>query len=216
MRTKGIFTFLIIFVIILISSIPGIVPAQSFTSPIHWHHAIFDSRVSALGQSTAALSNRSAYNINPAIPLEGGMLIITNYIPSTTAFDSPLQANGVKLYSPSVGYNLNRLSLSALIDHSSYSLKPEFGGGNYVNTLVRFQSGYQVNQYFSIGAGFIFSSYDSPIITIEDEKYMGPARAWGISIGGLFKNEWETSTFRFTPQIGLALNDISSGFNLVP
>lgn len=190
--------------------------AQSFTSPISWHHTVYEARVSALGQSTAALHNNTSYHMNPAIPLESGVLSASSFLFSTTAFQSPAVSDGANLYSPSVGFSHGKFSYSAIIDFTSFSIPPidsESGNLDISNRLLRFQTGYRFNENFSAGIGFLYSSYQSTEFSFNNETYGGDASAWGITAGAHYQNQFESNNFLYLPQIGLALNDLSNGFD---
>jgi len=58
----------------------GSATAQNFKSPVSWHHIEYDARNLALGQSAVALSNGSAFNANPAIPSEMGVLSFFRFL----------------------------------------------------------------------------------------------------------------------------------------
>jgi hypothetical protein len=187
--------------------------AQGFTSPISWHHPVYEARVAALGQSTAALQNKSSYHMNPAIPLENGVISASSFLFSATAFESPAIPDGASIHSPSISYSSRGFSYSALMDYTSFinTNEPDFGGGNYSNSLLRFQTGYQINENFSIGAGFLYSSYSSPVFGNGD--FGGDAIAWGINVGAHYQNQFESDNFVFKSQTGLSLNDLSDGFD---
>ncbi|MEX0662939.1 MAG: hypothetical protein WEA58_02195 [Balneolaceae bacterium] len=201
--------------IVLLALLSADGSAQSFTSPISWHHTVYEARVSALGQSTAALHNRTSYHMNPAIPLESGVLSASSFLFSATAFESTVIPDGASLHSPSIGYSSRGFSYSVLMDYTSFinTHEPNSGGGNYSNSLLRFQTGYQINESFSIGAGFLYSFYKSPIFNFNGENFGGDATAWGINLGGYYRNQFESDSFDFRPQAGLSLNDLSDGFN---
>ena len=188
--------------------------SQGFTSPIQWHHSIHEARVSALGQSTAALNNGTSYHANPAIPLENGVLSLSSFLFSVTAFDSP--TDGANLYSPAVSFAHGNFSYSAIIDYTSYSIPPidsESGNLDFSNRLFRFQTGYQLNENFSIGIGFLYSSYQSTEFSFNNETHGGDASAWGITAGAHYQNQFESDNFVFRSHTGLSLNDISDGFS---
>lgn len=138
--------------------------SQALTSPIHWHHSVYEARVSAMGQATAALDNRTSYHINPAVPSENGVLSFSSFLFSTSAIESPTIPNGAQLYSPAVSFSHGRFSYSAMIDYTSYFLPINIAGrtGDISNSLFRIQSGFQLATSFSIGAGLSYSSYKSP------------------------------------------------------
>ncbi|MCH8568619.1 MAG: hypothetical protein LAT67_10160 [Balneolales bacterium] len=189
--------------------------AQGFTSPISWHNVVFDARVSALGQSTAALHNGSAYQMNPAVPFENGVIRASGYLFFSTPFTSEFTSNGPNLYSPAIGFSSGRLSYMVMLDQTTYTIPTSqwVRGGDITNTLLRFQVGYQLNERFSLGAGYVYSSYNSPTGSLNMGSGVdGNASAWGLTFGAYFTDHIETSAVRFTPQAGLSLNDLSTGF----
>lgn len=192
--------------------------SQVFTSPIQWHHSIYEARVSALGQSTAALHNGTSYHINPAIPLENGVLNFSSFLLSTSAIESPTIPDGAKLYSPSVSFSHGRFSYSAIVDYASFTIPPDLGPGipqeykDASNRLFRFQTGYQINDNFSVGVGISHSSYSSPIFEDSEYESGGDATAWGLSGGMHYQNQFESDRFHYVPQAGFSLNDLSNGF----
>lgn len=192
--------------------------SQALTSPIHWHHSIYEARVSALGQSTAALHNESSFQINPAIPLENGVLNFTSSLLSTSAIESPTIPDGAKLYSPAVSFSSGRFSYSAMIDFTSFTIPLDLGVQNPTeykdasNRLLRFQTGYQINNNFSLGVGITNSSYSSSIVDDGVYETDGDATAWGLSGGMYYQNHFESDRFHYVPQAGLSLNDLSNGF----
>jgi hypothetical protein len=60
--------------------------SQSYSTPIGWNHESYEARVAALGQSTAALQNGTAYHLNPAIPLESGVISLSSSMISYDIF----------------------------------------------------------------------------------------------------------------------------------
>lgn len=188
--------------------------SQGYTSPISWHHNVYEARVAALGQSTASLNNGTSYHSNPAIPLESGVLRVSSFLFNTTAFESFVVPDGADLYSPAISFSHGKISYSALIDYTSYSIHDDFGGGNFSNNLIRFQAGYQINDSFSLGAGFSHSSYSSPAYanSVGNGDSNNDATAWGITVGAHYQNHFESDRFMFSPQLGLTLNDLSNGF----
>ena len=189
--------------------------AQNFTSPISWHHHLYEARVSALGQSTAALNNRTSNHINPAIPLESGVLNASSFLFSVAAIESTVIPNSANLHSPSISYSNRGFSYSAMMDYTSCTLPSDFSfeGGDFslTNRLLRFHVGYQINKNFSLGAGILHSSYKSPIF--GSGEFGGNATAWGINLGAYYQNQFESDNFVFRPQTGLSLNDLSDGFD---
>jgi len=184
--------------------------SQGFTSPIQWHHSIHEARVSALGQSTAALNNGTSYHANPAIPLENGVLSLSSFLLSTNAFETP---GGADLYSPAISFSTGNFSYTGMMDYTSFTLPGDFSfeGGDFSSRLLRFHVGYQFNEKFSLGAGILHSSYKSPIF--GNGEFGGNATAWGINLGAYYQNQFESDNYVFRPHTGLSLNDISDGFD---
>jgi len=187
--------------------------SQSYTSPIPWHHTAFEARVAALGQSTAALSNESAYHMNPAIPSEKGVIQVSTFLFSTTPFDLP--QGGADLYSPAVSYSSGKFTYSAMADYTLFSVPAEFNDNleDYSNRLLRFQAGYKLSENFSLGAGFLHSSYSSPVIVFNNQDLGGDATAWGIDLGLFYRNQIINNDFTLKPQLGLSLNNIGPVFD---
>ena len=187
--------------------------SQSYTSPIPWHHTVFEARVAALGQSTAVLSNGSAYHMNPAIPSEEGVLQVSTFLFSTPPFDLP--QDGADLYSPAVSYSSGKFTYTAMADYTSFSVPNEFNANSedYSNRLLRFQAGYKLSENFSLGAGFLHSSYSSPVIVFNNREFGGNATAWGIDLGLFYQNQFINDDFTFKPRLGLSLNNIGPGFD---
>lgn len=191
---------------------PDVLP-QASSALISWQHPVHEARVSALGQSTSALYNGTSYHANPAVPLENGVLTASSFLFSA----NPIVIPGVmtaNLYSPSVSYSHGRFTYTALMDHTSYTLPSNiigFDGNSVSNRLLRFQSGYRVNDTFSIGAGFSYSSHRSPVF--GDNEFGGDAKAWGITLGAHYRNHFESGSFEFSPQAGISLNDLSNGYD---
>jgi len=186
--------------------------SQSFTTPIGWHHTLYEARVVALGQSTAALDNGSSYSFNPAVLSEAGSLNVSSFLFSTIAFDAP--GDGADLYSPAVSFSNGKTSYSVMVDYTSFSTPSEFGseGSNYSNRLLRMQAGYQITDILSVGAGVLHSSYKSPIFSFNNNEFGGDAAAWGIDFGLFYQNLYESDKLLFKPQAGLSLNTIGPGF----
>lgn len=94
--------------------------------------------------------------MNPAIPLENSVLSASTFLFSTRAFESLSSPEGANLYSPAVSFSQGKFSYSAMIDYTSISVPREFNfdGVNFSNRLIRFQTGYQINDKFSLGPAF--------------------------------------------------------------
>ncbi|WP_020404078.1 hypothetical protein [Gracilimonas tropica] len=189
--------------------------SQGYTSPISWHHTVYETRISALGQSTAALDNGTAYQLNPAIPLERGILYASSFLEPASTFESFIVPEGAKLYSPALGFSIGRFSYSAMFDYTTFTSSDVFNNetDEISNSLLRFNIGYQLKGKFSLGLGYMYSSYKSPVRTIGGTEYGGNAKAWGINIGAFFKDKLETKYLQFNPGIGLSINNLSNGFN---
>ncbi|MAO65649.1 MAG: hypothetical protein CL666_11685 [Balneola sp.] len=189
--------------------------SQGYTSPISWHHAVYETRVSALGQSTAALDNGTAYRLNPAIPLESGILYASSFLEPARNFESFIVPEGAKLYSPALGFSSGRFSYTAMFDYTTFTTSGNFNNetDEISSSLLRFNIGYQLKERFSLGLGYMYSSYKSPVRTIGGTEYGGDAKAWGINIGAFFKDQLETKYLQFNPEIGLSINNLSNGFN---
>lgn len=202
------------FVLLLFLTLSTDVRSQGSSSPISWHNIVYDARIAALGQSTASLMNRSAYQLNPAIPFEEGVLTASTYLFSTTPFTSEFVSDGPSLYSPAIGYSAGKFSYMAMFDHTTFSYPdvPGFNGGKFTSSMLRLQLGYQISENFYTGAGFVYSSINSPTTLSVGGEIDGNASAWGFSFGAYYLNQFETDRFKFKPQAGLSLNDLSTGF----
>jgi len=193
--------------------------SQGYSSPIQWHHSVFEARVAALGQSTAALSNGSSFHTNPAIPLENGVLNVSSLLLSSSVVESPTVPDGAKLYSPAVSFSHGRFSYSAMLDYTSFTFPPDLGQTitreyeSASNRLLRFHTGYQISDNFSVGVGISHSFYRSPIFVSGDFESGGDATAWGLSVGLHYQNQFDSDQFLFRPQAGFSINDLSTGFD---
>lgn len=201
---------------VLFFTMPGISGfSQGFTSPNSWHHIIHDARVAALGQSTAALNNGTPYHANPAIISEHGVLSASSFLisanPFLTTFAEP------ELYSPAIGYSAGKFTYSAMMDYTTFTIPVIPFSTNekepYSNMGLRFQVGYQLSEYFSLGVGILYDSYKSPTTTQGNLTYGGDATAWGINAGMYYQNEFESDNFVIRPHSGLSLNNLSKGFD---
>ncbi len=204
--------------LLLFLMISSEVRSQGWTSPFSWNNYIFDARVAALGQSTATLKNPSAYHINPAVPFNNGTITASSYLLSTTPFIYEYYPGGSSLYSPAIGYSSGNFSYAVMLDQTSYSYYSPFTTDliqiMHNSSLLRFQLGYQISERFYAGAGLVYSSVS---LSINPEVSVGgnnqiDANAWGLTFGAYYQDQIETSLFRFRPQVGLSLNDLSTGF----
>ncbi len=193
---------------------------QGYTSPTSWHEVVFDTRISALGQSTAALNNSSAYQVNPAVPMENGVLRGSGFLFSTQPFTNQFTSNGPNLYNAAVGYSSGRFTYSAIVDRTVFDVPGGFSQDSIPvrSTFIRLQTGYRLSDRFSVGAGFVHASYSAQfsninvpsVIELEDES----GTAWGLSFGAYYQDSVDTEHISFTPMAGLSLNDLSTGFEI--
>jgi len=183
--------------------------SQSYSTPIGWNHESYEARVAALGQSTAALQNGTAYHLNPAIPLESGVISLSSSMISYDIF------SGAKLYSPAISYSSGKLSYAVMMDYTSFSSSTDLFNerSDIRSSLIRFQTGYQINENFSVGGGFVHSSYDFEFSSSNRVNLDMNGTAWGVTLGAYYKNEFESDAFQFESQVGLSLNDLSEGFD---
>lgn len=209
-RTNRILSSLFLLVILTFSCNHAL--SQSFTTPIPWHHTVFEARAAALGQSTAALNNGTSYHPNPAIPSESGVIHASSFLLSATPYYIP--QNGADLYSPGISFSAGKFAYTAMVDYTTHTPPATLGTivGTYSNRLLRFRTGYQINDKLSVGAGILHSSYKSPEFSSGNMEFGGDASGWGIDLGLFYRNQFESDKFHLTPQAGLSLNTIGPGF----
>lgn len=176
--------------------------AQGHLSPISWHHSVYDGRAEALGQSSAILFNGSTFHMNPAVPLESGVVNASSFVFSNTLLRSSL-LDRMDLYSPSISYSDGQFTFAASVDYTNQ-------GETFSNSLIRLHTGYRINNNFSFGAGLSHSIFK--IIPNNNTLDNIRSTAWGISVGAHYQKSLESNYFQFLPQVGFTLNDISTGF----
>jgi hypothetical protein len=178
--------------------------AQGYLSLISWHHDVYEARVEALGQSSAALFNGSTFHMNPAVPLESGVVNSSSFLLSNTLFRSDFLPEGIDLYNPAISYSDGQFSFAASLDYTNQS-------DTFTNSLFRLHAGYRITNNFSLGGGLshsIFKIKPNDNYTLDNYR----STAWGISVGAYYQNSLESNYFHISPQLGFTLNDISSGF----
>ncbi len=206
----------------IIASIVLILPAglmaQSFNSPIGWHHNDFDNRAASLGQSTSALFNPSSHSLNPAVPLpEEGVLYLNSPLLTTGVYaqEDP-QFEGISLFNSSAAYSVSGFTFRLMVDRSSQSYFYFHGAEpfpvDFINTMAKLHAGYAITETFSAGVGFTYSTFtDEPRIAIRRDTV--EATAWGFSLGLFYRDEFQMQGFNLSPQAGLSFNDLSTGFS---
>lgn len=177
--------------------------AQGGLSLISWHHDVYEARVEALGQSSAALFNGSTFHMNPAVPLESGVVNSSSFLLSNTLSRSEFLPEGIDLYNPAISYSDGQFAFSASLDYTNQS-------DIFTNRLFRLHTGYRITTNFSLGAGLSHSIFK--IIPNNNTLDNIRSTAWGISVGAHYQNSLESNYFYFSPQVGFTLNDLSSGF----
>ncbi|MCH8557933.1 MAG: hypothetical protein LAT84_08930 [Balneolia bacterium] len=217
-NTTG-FTLSSIIVSILLF-LPADLIAQSFTSPIGWHHNDYDNRTGALGQTTSALSNMNGHSLNPAAPLpEQGIFYFNSPMFFTSPYEQDVSDFSTRLFNPSLAYSISNFTFRATLDRSKFARQDLTAAGfqeiEQRSSMARVNVGYAFSGRFSVGAGFTYASYAFKIRP-ELQQQDREGNAWGLNLGIHYREQFSIGGVRVSPQAGLSFNDLSSGFDFDP
>ncbi len=191
---------------------------QGFLSPMQEYFNPYDLTSMSLGQSSAAISGKNAFHENPAVPLPEGEVSISGLPFYNRSIYPPLSLPGFtenQILSLSAGYSYNRFSVSVNFSRSEYSVEtfPD-NTNNFVNNeLVRIHGSYQISNNLYVGAGYIHASHTFPDYYSEDFSSDLTITASGISGGLYYEDSVSGNQIVFQQEAGLAVNNLSSGFN---
>lgn len=210
---------LLIFTALLL--LPFTINAQSFTSPIGWHHNDYDNRTGALGQTTSTLSNRNGHSLNPAAPLpEQGTFYFSSPMFSVTPYELKGDNGRLRLFNPTLAYSISNVTFRITLDRSRFT-RQEFQQSagfqeiEQVNSLSRLNVGYAFSGRFSAGAGFTYASYSFKVRPILQQQDIS-GNAWGLNMGIYYRDQYNFGGVLVSPQAGLSFTDLSSGFDFDP
>ena len=200
--------------------LPAGLMAQSFTSPIGWHHNDYNNRAGALGQTTSALSNMNGHSLNPAAPLpEQGTFYFNSPMFFTSPYEQDVSDFRTRLFNPTLAYSTSNFTFRVTLDRSKFTRQDLTGAGfqeiEQKSSLARVNVGYAFSDRFSVGAGFTYASYSFKIRP-ELQQQDRDGNAWGLNLGIHYRDQFNVGGVSVSPQAGLSFSDLSSGFGFDP
>ncbi len=188
---------------------------QRSISPVEEYFDPLELKSMSLAQSSAAISGGHAFHENPAVPLPEGEIRISGLPFNNELFYPPYLYNDLmqnKIFNLSAGYAYKRFSISANFSRSDV-VRRTFRTDYYKNDLKRIHVSYRINDNFSAGIGYSHISYNSTD-NLVDSSSDYTITASGYSAGFYYTNNIQQERLVLTPEAGLSINNLSSGFKM--